>query len=121
INHLTAGFIWLNEHIDLLFLLENYILESFGNLLKFDTKQRFKEKILEITNVRRRPLDKLFTREQIDDIYNLFGDVGFVNAASNISSLASDNVESFSGFILPINERDFLDGFVSRKISEVDK
>ena len=37
------------------------------------------------------------------------------------SSLCSNNVESVSGFIMPINERDFIDSFVSRKIMEVDK
>lgn len=44
ISHMTAGFIWLNGHVDILPLLENYELDAFGNLLKFNSQEIFREK-----------------------------------------------------------------------------
>ncbi|KAI8127370.1 Cilia- and flagella-associated protein 61 [Lucilia cuprina] len=120
INHLTAGFIWLNDNVNLLNLLENYNLQSFGNLLKFNVNQRFKEKLLNVSTAQRRPLDKLFTMESMNLIYKSITEVTNLENVSNLS-LCSQYIESDEGRIVAVNEKRFVRELVLRKWEELNK
>ncbi|XP_061388706.1 cilia- and flagella-associated protein 61-like [Musca vetustissima] len=74
ISLITAGFIWLNGHVDILHLLQNYDLDAFGNLIKFNPKELFKEKQIIVNSIRRQPINKLFIHREIDEIFKNLND-----------------------------------------------
>ncbi|KAM7343044.1 cilia- and flagella-associated protein 61-like [Cochliomyia hominivorax] len=120
INNVTAGFVWLSDNVNLLALLENYYLQSYGNLLKFNTRERFKEKILFVSTAQKRPLEKLFTTEIINQIYKYVGEISNIENVSNLS-LCSHKVESNEGDIVVINEKRFQRQLVLKKWEEFNE
>ncbi|XP_065369067.1 cilia- and flagella-associated protein 61-like [Calliphora vicina] len=120
INNITAGFIWLNDNIRLLPLLENYNLQAFGNLLKFNTQERFKEKLLYVTTAKKRPLEKLFTTESVNQIYKGVGEITNMENISNLS-ICSHRIESHEGRIVAVNEKRFMRELILKRWEELNE
>ncbi|XP_037895350.1 cilia- and flagella-associated protein 61-like [Glossina fuscipes] len=70
IHNITSGFVWLNEDLHFYTLLENFQLDMFGNLMKFDPKLRFREKGIRINVATTTAAHLLFTSEAIQNLYD---------------------------------------------------
>ncbi|XP_013110105.2 cilia- and flagella-associated protein 61-like [Stomoxys calcitrans] len=94
ISHITAGFIWLNGHVDILTLLQNFELKPFGNLIKFNPNKRFKEKQIVVTTTKRRHVNKLFAHGDIEPIIEtLEKELSTIDEEENKDLLAFNNDE----------------------------
>uniref|UniRef100_W8BNN2 Uncharacterized protein C20orf26 n=1 Tax=Ceratitis capitata TaxID=7213 RepID=W8BNN2_CERCA len=69
LQHQTVGFIWLNDDVSILTLVENFECEGFGNMIKYNKDQPYGEKRLIVTGVEKKPPSKLFTTEVVEEIY----------------------------------------------------
>ncbi|XP_011293922.1 cilia- and flagella-associated protein 61-like isoform X1 [Musca domestica] len=94
ISHMTAGFIWLNGHVDILPLLENYELDAFGNLLKFNSQEIFREKQIIVNSIRRHPINKLFIHKEIDEVFKNLDEKISNNETDEINSQCSSTDET---------------------------
>ncbi|XP_073848569.1 cilia- and flagella-associated protein 61-like [Musca autumnalis] len=112
IFNMTAGFIWLNGHVDTLSLLENYDLDVFGNLIKFNKKDMFKEKQIVVNSIRRQPINKLFTHLEIDVIFKTINE----EISKNFKNMVSQIKPSYESIDVANVQMEFFDKLV--KFSE---
>ncbi|XP_037941013.1 cilia- and flagella-associated protein 61-like [Teleopsis dalmanni] len=68
IKHKTIGFFWLNDNVDILKLVENFELEIFGNLVKYDPNLPTIEIQTPLRVYGKVAITKLFTVDSIKDM-----------------------------------------------------
>lgn len=49
LQHQTVGFIWLNDDVSIVTLVENFECDGFGNMIRFSRDKPFGEKRLTVT------------------------------------------------------------------------
>ncbi|XP_018803936.1 PREDICTED: cilia- and flagella-associated protein 61-like [Bactrocera latifrons] len=69
LQHQTVGFIWLNDDVSIITLVENFECDGFGNMIRFSRDKPFGEKRLTVTGVEKKPAYKFFTSEVVEEIY----------------------------------------------------
>ncbi|XP_075169795.1 cilia- and flagella-associated protein 61-like isoform X2 [Haematobia irritans] len=71
ISKLTAGLIWLNGHVNVTTLLENYNMDQFSNLIRFDEYECFKEKQIAVNSAKRSPINELFAPQNLEPLMKI--------------------------------------------------
>ncbi|XP_054738871.1 cilia- and flagella-associated protein 61-like [Anastrepha obliqua] len=69
LQHQTVGFIWLNDDVNVLALVENFECEGFGNMIKFSADKPSFDKRVVVSGTEKKPYYSLFTSEAIEEIY----------------------------------------------------
>uniref|UniRef100_A0A1A9X2Z5 DUF4821 domain-containing protein n=1 Tax=Glossina brevipalpis TaxID=37001 RepID=A0A1A9X2Z5_9MUSC len=98
IHNITSGFVWLNEDLNVYSLLENFELDMFGNLIKFNSRQKFREKPIKINVATRTAQHLLFSFEAIEDLYDEESDT-LSNSLSSDETPVDDSGKEHGDFL----------------------
>ncbi|XP_023037946.1 cilia- and flagella-associated protein 61 [Drosophila willistoni] len=98
----TAGFLWLSTDLDLLYLIQHYDLENFGNLVKSDQEDSLYLEELIVSFIQPKADASLFTRDALDDLdaTTIFGGLPRYDSGMSVASTAKVQLSSIHGTIV---------------------